>query len=118
MLSLFALSRAEITTMAQKWSQWIQPGGYLLIGTVAAEDCEIKPERWDADGECASRIEFTFMAQKVLITLFTKAGWKMLLEGVGFEIVFTETDFFRPPPEAQSDDELHYFVIARKKDRT
>ena len=114
-LSLFELSRAELTAMAGKWFRWIQPGGFLLICVIGAEDCEaVRSEMYDADGECASGIEFTFMARTVYLTLFTKAGWNRLLEGVGFEIVHTETDLFRPPPDANSDEEMHYFVFAKK----
>ena len=48
------------------------------------------------------------------MTLFTKMGWNNLLERAGFEVVYTETDVFSPPPVAVSDDEPHYFVIGRK----
>ena len=115
MLSLFALSRPELESMAQKFFRWIRPGGFLLLGTFGAEDCEnTSPELYDKDGLCAGGIEFTFMNQKVTMTLFTKLGWNRLLEGVGFEIVHAETNRFVPPPDAGSDDETHYFVIARK----
>ena len=42
MLSLFELSREEITLMADKWSQWLQPNGFLLIGVFGAEDLRRK----------------------------------------------------------------------------
>ena len=115
--SLFELSRAEITALAGKWFHWIQPRGYLLICVIGAEDCEsVRSEMYDADGECASGIDYTFMGHKVSLTLFTKAGWNRLLEGVGFEVVHTETDLFKLPPAAKcdDDDEMHYFVIAKK----
>ncbi len=117
-LSLFELSRAELTSMALNFFQWIQPGGYLLIGVFGAEDCETKPEQYDADGECASGVENTFMAHRVSMTLFTKLGWNKLLEGAGFDIVHTETDWFSPPPAAICDDDPHYFVIAKKPNAT
>ena len=114
-LSLFELTRAELTSMAQKWFQWIQPGGYLLICTMGAEDCAgTRAEMYDADGECASGIDWTFMGYKVYLTLFTKTGWKKLLEYAGFEVVHEEIDEFKLPPEAKCDDETHFFVIARK----
>ena len=115
--SLFVLTREEITIMASKWFQWLQPNGFLLIGVLGAEDVgTTRPEMYDADGECARGIEETFMNAKQLVTLFTKAGWNGLLEGAGFQIVHTEQDLFRPPKAAVCDDELHYFVIARKPD--
>ena len=39
MLSLFELTREEISSMADKWFQWLQPNGILLIGVFEAEDC-------------------------------------------------------------------------------
>ena len=114
MLSLFELSRDEITAMARKWFTWLRPGGYLLIGVFGAEDCATSAAMYDADGQCASGIDFVFMNHRVKMTLFTKAGWKHLLECSGFEIVHEETDVFSPPPAAVCDDEPHYFVIARK----
>ena len=115
-LSLFGLTRAELTSMAQNFFQWTQPGGFLLIGVFGAEDLEVSPEQYDADGECASGVENIFMAHRVFMTLFTKAGWNKLLEGAGFEIVHTETDVFSPPRAAMCDDDPHYFVISRKPD--
>lgn len=113
-LSLFELSRADLTTMAKKWLRWMELGGFLLLAVIGAEDVDkIQPDMYDEDGECASGIEFTFMGHTVYLTLFTKAGWNRLLEGHGFEIVHTETDLFKPP-DPQCDEEMHYFVIARK----
>ena len=114
-LSLFELSRAELETVIGKWFEWLQPGGYLLIAVIGAEDVPgITREMYDEDGSCVSGAEWTFMGHKVFITLFTKRGWDALLEGKGFEIVERETDLFCPPKEARCDDEMHYFVIAKK----
>ncbi|KAI4166129.1 MAG: hypothetical protein LQ342_000015 [Letrouitia transgressa] len=114
MLSLFELPRSQLELMAGNFFKWIQPGGYLLIGTFGAEDCGTQPELYHSDGQCASGIVFTFMAQKVSITVFTKSGWNKLLEGAGFEIIHTEMDRFSPSAEAVCDEEPHYYVIARK----
>ena len=78
--------------MAMKFFRWIRPGGFLLIGVFGAEDVETKPEQYDADKECASGVENTFMAHRVSMTLFTKAGWNKLLDYAGSEVVHTETD--------------------------
>ena len=114
MLSLFELTREEISSMAAKWFDWLQPNGSLLIGVFGAEDCDTTPEMYDPDGQCATGIPFTFMNHKVSMTLFTKAGWNALLVDAGFELVHAETDVFRPPASTVCDDEPHYFVIAQK----
>ena len=117
MLSLFELTREEISLMADKWFQWLQSGRYLLIGVFRAEDCDTTPEMYDSDGQYAIGIPFTFMNHKVSTNLFTKAGWNALLKEAGFEIIHTETDIFQPPQSAICDDEPHYYVIARKVSR-
>ena len=114
-LSIFELTRQEIDTMAHKWCQWLKPGGLLLINTFGAEDCaQAKAENYDADGECTNKVEWKFMSNNVLITLFTKAGWKVLLEKAGFGIVHTEEDQFTPPAAADCDPEPRYYIIAKK----
>ncbi|KAI4210628.1 MAG: hypothetical protein LQ351_006507 [Letrouitia transgressa] len=113
-LSLFGLSRAELTSMAMRFFQWVQPGGFLLLGVFCAEDLETKPEQYDADQECATGVENIFMAHRVFMTLFTRSGWNNLLEGAGFEIVHTESYVFSPPSTAVCDDDPRYFVIAKR----
>lgn len=118
-LSIFELSRQELTTMSHKWFQWLKPGGLLLINTFAAEDCvQVKAENYDADGECAGKVEWGFFGQKVLVTLFTRKGWKMLLEKAGFEIVHTEEDLFTPAADTECEPEPRYYIIAKKVSST
>ena len=114
-LSLFYLTRTELTSLAQKWYEWlVEDDGYLLIGVFGADDCSTTPDMLDADGKFARDIPWTLLAHRVWINLFTKAGWKEVLEQAGFSIVHTESDVFMPPKEAVCDDEPHYYVIARK----
>ena len=114
-LSIFELTREELTTMAHKWCQWLKPGGLLLINTFDAEDCEqAKAENYDADGKCANKVEWRFMGNNVLITLFTKAGWDVLLETAGFELVHTEKNLFILPADADCEPEPRYYIIAKR----
>lgn len=118
-LSIFELSRQEIATMSHAWFSWLKPGGLLLINTFGAEDCrQVKVGNYDADGQCANKVEWRFMSKKILITLLTKAGWKVLLEEAGFEIVHTEEDLFTPPAAADCDPEPRYYIIAEKPSST
>lgn len=117
-LSIFELTRQELESMAHKWFQWLKPGGLLLIVTFPAEVCgQVKAGNYDADGECASKVEWRFMGNTVLITLFTRAGWKVLLEKAGFEILSVEEDLFTPAA-ADCDQEPRYYIIARKSSST
>ena len=113
-LSMFELTREQITSMAQKWFLWLRPNGYLLICMFGADDFKTPLERYDSDGLFARDIPFTFMNHQVFMNLFTKAGWNNMLKEEGFDVVYTETDIFTPPQAAVSDDEPHYFIIARR----
>jgi len=112
--SLFHLSREEMTEVAEKWSRWIKPGGYIFIGTMVAEDFPTEPYMFDEDGQCARDIEHTFMGKQTSNLLYTKDGWERLLQKVGFEVVKTEMVPFQAPPEAECDSEPHYYITARK----
>ena len=120
MLSLFTLSREELEgVMSRKWAEWLVPGGGLLcIGIIALDSLDVvAKELLDGDGLCARGIPAKFMGQDVEATAMTKEFWIRLVEGVGLEILHTEDDLFVPPVEAQSASEMHFYIIARKKER-
>ncbi|ESZ99313.1 hypothetical protein SBOR_0297 [Sclerotinia borealis F-4128] len=115
--SLFCLTRQEMTTMASKMFDWLKPNGLLCVGTICAEDFETTSSMYDADGLCATDVEMTFMGSRCSsMTAFTKQGWRNVIEEAGFEIIHTKSNLFvpRPSPGVASDDEMHYFIMARK----
>ena len=115
-LSIFGRDRAAITRIARNLFNWIQPGGHLLLCVFGAEDRKNRPEQHDPDGECAHGINSIFMAHISYMTPVTKKGWTKMLESVGFEIAKTKTDTFDTPKEAVCDDDLYYYIIAKKPD--
>ncbi|CAK1356525.1 uncharacterized protein RHO25_012332 [Cercospora beticola] len=116
MLSLFLLRRQDVELMATRWNCWLPLGGILAIGTGAAED--VHPEKlevqYDEDGACARKMPFEFMGKPITIDMFTRAGWEKLLVDAGFEVLYTTTDVFVPPPETGCQTEPHYFIMAKK----
>ena len=114
MFALFELSREEIETMINKYYQWLVPGGLLLIGVFGAEDCTATPEKFDDDGKCVRDLPYTFMGFKLTTTLFTKEGWRHVLQKKAFRIVHDETYLFQPKTEVKGDPETDYFVIAQR----
>lgn len=115
-MSLFAFSREELEgSMSLKWADWLVPVGLLCIGTIALDSFQPPKKLYDADRLCARKIPGRFMGRLIEVDLMAKKFWFGLLENVGFEILHTEDDFFEPPPEAQSDNETHFYIIARKK---
>lgn len=117
-LSLFELSRAQITTMAKRWMSWLRPGGSLLLVVMAAEKVpQITAADYDTDGLCVSDYSWKFgegaaTTRDLRVTLFTELGWKKLLGDVGFEVVCAEPCDFEPGGGCES--ETHLFLSAKK----
>ncbi|KAL8833980.1 MAG: hypothetical protein Q9170_003982 [Blastenia crenularia] len=115
-LSFLELRYEEQVTMAGKWTQWVRPGGVFLLCAITAEEThegygEQREGVWDAESGCVKDIPTTFMGRSITVTLFTQRGWVKLLEGVGFEILSTDTDLYVPQ---EGESEPRYYVIARK----
>lgn len=115
-MSLFELGRANLETMAGRWGRWIKPGGIILIGVFGADDCDPKPEQFDADGKFVRGLYLPFMGAVTNSDLFTRSGWDELLEAQGFAVLSRTMEVFRPSEECGSHDEPDYFVIARMKE--
>ncbi|ESZ96561.1 hypothetical protein SBOR_3063 [Sclerotinia borealis F-4128] len=126
-LSLFTLSRPELEVMGGKWKSWVKKGGLLCICTIAADDVCAKEGvegegegegndtgLYDDDGLCVRGVKGRFMGHEVQTTLFSKEGWRWLLRSNGFEVVSERGDTYRPPVEADSDVEMHWFLVARR----
>ena len=113
-LSLFGLSRQQLDAMSRKWAAWLAADGLLGIVTVAAESCALAKEAYSEDGLSAEGLRFRFMGNVVELTLFTKEGWRVLLERVGLDIIHTEEHLFVPSAEANPETEMQYFILARK----
>ncbi|KAJ8069011.1 hypothetical protein OCU04_002687 [Sclerotinia nivalis] len=130
-LSLFVLSRSELESLGAKWRSWVKEGGFICICAIAAEDLrprdgegngdgtgdgkeDAEGEGYDEDGFCCRGIEGRFMGNVVTFSLFTREGWRWLLKENGFEIVGEWNEVYRPPKEADSEEEPHLFLLARR----
>ncbi|MCJ1474038.1 hypothetical protein MMC13_002696 [Lambiella insularis] len=111
MFSLFNITHEELNTMVAKCFDWVVPNGYFFVGTIAAED--FSTERCVSE-EVPKRVEYQFMGRKVATLLYSKEGWRALLQHAGFEVITTKTIPFQPPTDVDCDFEPHYYIIARK----
>ena len=115
-LSLFMLSREDLElSMSRKWADWLVSDGLLCIATIPLDSCNISKDLYDEDGLCARKIPAHFMGQRFEVDHMSKKFWRQLLEKAGFEILHMEDDLFVPPAEAKSENEMHFYIIARKK---
>jgi SAM-dependent methyltransferase len=111
-LSHFELSPQEHVEMARKWFEWLRPGGFMLLSTIDGEDW-YGAKSFDPETGSASGMENVFLGNKIIITMFTQKGWRKLLEDAGFDVVYIETDLFKPKAK-DAPEEPRYYIIAKK----
>ncbi|KAK8102635.1 hypothetical protein PG984_015781 [Apiospora sp. TS-2023a] len=118
--SFYELSREQMETLVARWRDWLEPGGAALLMMGSAEDFPgTRPEMYDADGRFARGIPFRFMGDDCLLYLFTRAGWRALLEEKGGLVVREQwAELFVPPGNADCGDEMNSFYIAEKEAKT
>ncbi|KAF4216100.1 hypothetical protein CNMCM6805_006066 [Aspergillus fumigatiaffinis] len=114
--SLFRLGREEIEETVRKYGSQLHVGGLVCIATMAADDfsSDNMLSGYDPDGLCAREVRKRFMGNQVTSALFTRAGWKQLLQENGFYIVDRKTEVFGPPDRIDSDALPYYYIIAKK----
>lgn len=111
--ALFRNSRADIEMCVAKWAKWLQSGGLLCMVVFTADDYNpAKIKQYDEDGLCAS-VERRFMGWVKNFVVFSRAGWKRLLQENGLELLHENMDVFVPPGDL-SDEAAQYCLIARK----
>ena len=99
--------------VVNKWAIWIVKGGFLFGCFVCADD--FQTGTFDTDGRYARGISYNFMGGSIAGSLFSKKGWKALLEDAGFAIVQQlGTVWSQPPSEAKYLNRPETFIIARK----
>ncbi|KAK7946775.1 uncharacterized protein PG986_011096 [Apiospora aurea] len=114
--SFYELAREQMEALVSRWRDWLEPGGSALLMMVAAEDVPgTRDEMYDPDGRFARGIPFRFMGDDCFLYLFTRAGWRALLEVKGGLVVREQwVEAFVPPREADCDGETNSFLIAEK----
>lgn len=118
----FALERAQCAALLAKCHAWLKPRGRLYVGALAADDYDSDPAfpiekaRWDDDGLFVSGVEHKFMGDQVQISMFTREGWKRVLNEAGFEIVQTVKEGFVPANGHLYGRHEYYYISAVKRE--
>lgn len=112
--ALFRDTRADIEGCVSSWEKWLKRSGLLCMVVLAADDYNpAKVEQYDGDGHCA-RVRRRFMGNDEECVLFSRDGWRHLLQANGLEILDEKMELFVPPENADSDEAAQYCFIARK----
>lgn len=112
--ALYRNNRADIETCIAKWAKWLKSGGILCMAVLTADDYNpAKVKQYDEDGLCASA-ERRFMGWVKNLVVFSRAGWKHLLQENAPELLNEKMDVLVPPEDLDSDEAAQYCFIARK----
>ncbi|KAK0757134.1 hypothetical protein N5P37_010664 [Trichoderma harzianum] len=103
---LVDISQDEIRETIQKVFNWLKPGGFFILGTVAV-DLELASEKW--------------LGKRALLTSMSEEQYVTALKQVGFDIEFSEVERFMPKAveagicdEDSVVEEPHLLIYARK----
>ncbi|KAJ5745042.1 S-adenosyl-L-methionine-dependent methyltransferase [Penicillium manginii] len=112
--ALFRNKRNIIEMCVGNWAKWLKRGGLLCMVVLAADDYNpAKVKQYDEDGHSA-RVERRFMGDLIECILFSRVGWKHLLNANGLDILDEKMEIFLPPENVDSDEAAQYCFIARK----
>ncbi|KAF7949188.1 hypothetical protein EAE96_008356 [Botrytis aclada] len=115
-LSMFDWKREEMVRAVAKWKDWVKEGeGWLFVCTYVAEDAVgLRGELLSEDRLYADKVPSTFMGDYWENFLYTQLGWENVLAENGFKIEKEAKVAFELPEEAHCDDEIHFYVTARR----
>ncbi|KAF3897271.1 putative methyltransferase yqeM [Trichophyton interdigitale] len=113
-LSLFQFSPGEIYSMCCKYSEWLKPGGYLVIGVTPSTDLPPGEYIYDSTWDCTRQMGKPWMNSYTDESFFSEERWKGILRSVGFEMESDSRYSFTPKAPGFNYAEIHYLQLARK----
>jgi predicted TPR repeat methyltransferase len=96
--SLLQMTRAELDTVLAQAAAWLAPGGYFVLGTVAA----------DVDG-----VEFSFLGHPIRASSYPPETFAARLEAAGLEVVYREQVLYTSDHPGVRPEEQLYLVARR-----
>lgn len=112
--SLFQLSHIDTYSMMFRFSDWLQKGGLLVLGTIPSMSLIKDQSLYNSTGQIVRHAELPFMGRKVLGTLYSKDGWRNLFQKAGFEIQVEKFFSFTEQQPYKNEVQEHYLIVARK----
>jgi predicted TPR repeat methyltransferase len=96
--SLLQMTRADLDAVLAQAAGWLTPGGYFVLGTVAA----------DVDG-----IEFSFLGHPIRASSYPPEVFVARLEAAGLEVVYREQVLYTSDhPDVRPEEQL--YLVARR----
>lgn len=109
--SLYQLTRAETYTQLFKFSEWLRPGGQLVLATTVIDSLSVGDQ--DCVDECMRCYPVTCMGKHLKATVFSKKGWASMCSKAGLSTE-SQVDFTL---QLSSALEHHHFMALRKTEQ-
>ncbi|KAL4922800.1 S-adenosyl-L-methionine-dependent methyltransferase [Aspergillus aurantiobrunneus] len=118
--SLYQIPPGETYSMCFRFSEWLNPGGMLVIATSPGPsphpssnvdlDFVVHDATWDA----TRYFQRMWMGTPTIETLFTADAWRAMLRDAGFSITAEVVYDFAPQDANHNVNERHQIFLARK----
>ena len=115
-MSLPDSTYSEVQAEVMWYIQWLQRGGFLMLGDITGELEQTDASVFDRESGCCKRAGFQYMGSDQEMLLMRSHGWQKLLKEFDMEIIHTVVYGFKPPDE-RCRFEAQRFIIAKKGDR-
>lgn len=111
--SLYHLTRAETYTQLFKFSEWLRPGGQLVLATTVIDSLNVGDQCQDCVDECMRCYPVTCMGKQLKATVFSKKGWASMCSKAGLTTEY-QVDF---TIQLGSALERHHIMALRKTEK-
>lgn len=111
--SLYQLTRAETYTQMFKFSEWLRPGGQLVLATTVIDSLNVEDQCKDCVDECMRCYPVTCMGKQLKATVFSKKGWASMCSKAGLSTE-SQIDFTL---QLDSVPESHHVMALRKTEQ-
>ncbi|KAF3483041.1 uncharacterized protein GIQ15_02365 [Arthroderma uncinatum] len=113
-LSLFQITPGETYSMCFRFSEWLKPGGYVVIGVTPSTSLPAGQYTIDPTWDCARQMGKPWMDMYTNETFFSEDGWRKMLQCAGFEVESEVRYSFTPNDPDHKCPEIHYLLLAKK----
>lgn len=110
--SLFQLKPGETYTMCYRFSEWLKPGGIVVVGTMPSSSVPPGQSVRDPTWGCVRQLGKNWMGNQTNETFFSEHGWQRLLRRAGFDV--KSEAHYEFTPKNSSHTETHQLILARK----
>ncbi|KAL4911136.1 hypothetical protein BDW74DRAFT_172591 [Aspergillus multicolor] len=116
-LSIFQITPGDTVGMCYKWSEWLKPGGMVVVGITPSTSLPPVVGVRDSVWDCTRQLGKPWMDQYTNEVFFSEEKWRAMLGDAGFKVEAETFYDFVPEDGKHKTPERHHFFFARKVER-